>query len=142
MTANSSAKSAALRAIGPITARSPRTGFAGVCGGNAPRCGTRSRLGLWENTPQKCAGARSEPPMSEPNSSGTNPAASAAAEPPDDPPGVRDRSQGLLVVPYTSLKLCQSDKFSGTLVLPSMIAPAALSRCTTRASSCAFQLLY
>ena len=46
-----------------------------------------------------CAGARSEPPMCEPSSSGTKPVASAAAEPPDDPPGVRDRSQGLLVVP-------------------------------------------
>src|SRR5215471_5035260 len=125
-----------------MTARSPRTGAAGVSGGPAPRAGIKSRVGLCENTPQKCAGARSEPPMSEPSSSGTKPAASAAAEPPDDPPGVRDRSQGLLVVPYTSLKLCQSDKFSGTLVLPSMTAPAALSRCTTNASTSAFQFLY
>ena len=31
--------------------------------------------------------------MSEPSSSGTKPAASAAAEPPEDSPGVRDRSQ-------------------------------------------------
>ena len=73
--------------------------MAGVSGGPEPRCGTRSRLGLCENTPQKCAGARSEPPMSEPSSRGTNPAASAAAAPPDEPPGVRPRSHGLLVVP-------------------------------------------
>ena len=32
-------------------------------------------------------------------SAATKPAASAAAEPPEDPPGVRPRSQGLLVVP-------------------------------------------
>jgi hypothetical protein len=102
-TANSSARSAALRAIGPITERSPRTGKAGVCGGPEPRCGTRSRVGLCEKTPQKCAGARSEPPMSDPSSSGTKPAASAAAAPPEEPPGVLSKFQGLLVVPYTSL---------------------------------------
>ena len=38
-------------------------------------------------TPQKCAGQRNDPPMSEPSSSATKPAASAAAAPPDDPPG-------------------------------------------------------
>jgi hypothetical protein len=37
--------------------------------------------------------------MSEPSDSGPKPAASAAAEPPEEPPGVRLRSQGLLVVP-------------------------------------------
>ena len=94
-TDSSSARSAALRAIGPITARSPRPGIAGVCGGPEPRCGMRSRLGLCENTPQKCAGARSEPPMSEPSFNGTKPVASAAAAPPDEPPGVRVGCHGL-----------------------------------------------
>ena len=41
--------------------------------------------------------------MSEPSSSGVNRAASAAADPPDEPPGVRSTSQGLPVVPNTSL---------------------------------------
>ena len=49
--------------------------------------------------PQKCAGQRIEPPMSLPSSSGVNPAATAAAAPPDEPPGVRVVSHGLLVVP-------------------------------------------
>jgi hypothetical protein len=99
MTCNSRARSAALRAIGPATKNPPRTGNGATPGGPAPRNGTRSRFGLWAKTPQKCAGQRSDPTMSEPSSSGTKPAASAAAAPPDDPPGVRPRSQGLLVVP-------------------------------------------
>jgi hypothetical protein len=40
-----------------------------------------------------------DPPMSEPASRAVKPAASAAAEPPDDPPGVHPVFQGLLVVP-------------------------------------------
>ena len=53
--------------------------------------------------PQKCDGMRIEPAMSLPSSSDVNPAATAAAGPPDDPPGVLERSHGLLVVPYTGL---------------------------------------
>ena len=44
--------------------------------------------------------------MSEPSSNGVMPEAKAAAEPPEDPPGVLSKSQGLLVVPYILLKLC------------------------------------
>jgi len=50
-------------------------------------------------TPQKAAGTRIEPPISEPISSGVMPAAKAAALPPDEPPGERLRSQGLFVRP-------------------------------------------
>ena len=42
-------------------------------------------MGLWEKTPQKLAGTRSEPPISEPISRGVMPTASAAAAPPDEP---------------------------------------------------------
>ena len=42
---------------------------------------------------------RIEPPMSEPISRAVMPLARAAAEPPDEPPGVRPVSHGLLVVP-------------------------------------------
>ncbi len=41
--------------------------------------------------------------MSVPISRSVTPAASAAAEPPDEPPGVRVTSCGLFVVPKTSL---------------------------------------
>ena len=48
-------------------------------------------------TPDQPAGRRIDPPMSEPVARWTSPAASAAAEPPLDPPGVRSRFQGLRV---------------------------------------------
>src|SRR6478609_9237942 len=67
--------------------------------------------------------------------SAPNPDARAAAEPPEDPPDVRRWSHGLLVVPYISLKVCTSCSPTGTLVLPSTTAPAALSRDTCTASS-------
>src|SRR5262245_49116464 len=95
------ARSPALLAIGPATARSTDTGTEseGVPGGPMPRMGTTPYVGLWAKTPQKLAGTRNDPPISLPNSRETYPAASAAAEPPEEPPGVRPRSQGLLVTP-------------------------------------------
>ena len=62
-------------------------------------------MALSPYTPQKCGGTRSEPARSEPTSIGVSPAASAAAAPPLEPPGVRDVSQGLLVRPNTSFSL-------------------------------------
>ena len=49
--------------------------------------------------PQTAAGWRIEPPVSEPRDSGARSAATAAAEPPDEPPGTRSSSQGLSVGP-------------------------------------------
>jgi len=46
---------------------------------------------------------RTDPPMSVPSSKLVNPHATAAAAPPDDPPGVQSTHQGLLVVPKISL---------------------------------------
>ena len=43
--------------------------------------------GLTPTMPQKLAGCRTEPPVSEPSAAGTTPAATSAADPPDDPPG-------------------------------------------------------
>src|SRR5262245_53196123 len=60
-----------------------------------------------------------------------SPAASAAASPPLDPPGVRSRFQGLRDTPKISLKLCQSAAMGGTLVLPRITAPDSRSRPTT-----------
>lgn len=84
--------------MGPTTFRSRSTKELGL-GGTWPRWETIPQVGLWLNTPQKLAGTRSEPPMSEPISSGVTPAARAAAAPPDEPPGVRVGSHGLLVTP-------------------------------------------
>src|SRR5215813_7663438 len=99
MTSSARERSSADRAIGPTTARSPIAGVGGAGGRLYPRIGTRPRVGLWPNTPQKCAGTRMEPPISEPIERAPKPAARAAADPPDDPPGERLTSQGLLVVP-------------------------------------------
>ena len=47
----------------------------------------RARVGLSPTMPHMRAGKRIEPPMSLPCATGTSPAATAAAEPPLDPPG-------------------------------------------------------
>ena len=49
--------------------------------------------------PVTAAGWRIEPPVSVPIESGASNAATAADEPPDEPPGMRDRSHGLCVGP-------------------------------------------
>ena len=49
--------------------------------------------------PVSAAGWRIEPPVSVPIAHGTRPAATAAAEPPEEPPGTRERSHGFSVGP-------------------------------------------
>ena len=58
--------------------------------------GSRGRW-LSPTTPHRAAGCRMDPPVSEPRATGAIPAATAAADPPDDPPGTRSRSHGLRV---------------------------------------------
>ena len=65
----------------------------------------------------------------------TIPAATAAAEPPDEPPGVREGFHGLRVVPLASVIVHGQIISSGTFVIPSGIAPAARSRRTASASA-------
>ena len=74
-------------------------------------------------------------PRSDPSANGSIPAATAAAAPPLDPPGVRDRSHGLRVAPKTALNVCDPAPNSGVLVLPITIAPAARSRSTSSESA-------
>src|SRR5579859_2557077 len=78
-----------------------------------------------------------EPPPSLPTPPADIPEAMAAASPPLDPPGVRSRSQGLLVRPHSTLSVSHAIKSSGVLVTPSTIAPAFRSRATRGASCCA-----
>src|SRR3954453_5333018 len=79
---------------------------------------------------------RTEPAMSLPNSSEVRPAASAAAEPPDEPPGVRVRSHGLLVAPKRGLYAWRAAAIVGVLVLPKITAPAERRRLPAVASRC------
>ena len=59
----------------------------------------RPRLGFSPTSPQQLAGILIEPPPSFACAIGTMPAATAAADPPLEPPGERPRSQGLCVGP-------------------------------------------
>jgi len=54
---------------------------------------------LYPTTPQNEAGRITEPAVWEPSAAGTIRSATAAAEPLDDPPGVREESRGLRVFP-------------------------------------------
>src|SRR5207244_3854786 len=52
--------------------------------------------------PHSAAGWRIEPPVSVPSAQGASPAATAAALPPEEPPGTRSRSHGLRTGPYAA----------------------------------------
>ncbi len=123
-----SARSAAVRAIGPSTLSVDQPSAAG-------HVGTRPGDGRSPTTPQKLAGLRSEPPMSLPSAIGSMPAASAAAAPPLLPPHVFVSSYGFSVAPNTVLNVCEPAPNSGVLVLPTAMAPAVRSRSTMSASS-------
>src|SRR3954452_3256321 len=75
-----------------------------------------------------------EPPLSLPSSTQVNPDATAAAAPPEDPPGVRSWSHGFRVRPNNELAVSCPVIPGGTLVLPTITAPAARSRATAIAS--------
>src|SRR3954471_18271169 len=62
-----------------------------------PAVGSTPKLGLKPAMPQYDAGRIVDPPVCEPIASCTRPAATAAAEPDDDPPGVRPGAAGLSV---------------------------------------------
>ena len=68
-------------------------------------------------TPQKAAGWRTEPPVSLPSATGTSPAATTAALPPELPPGTRSVSRGLSVGPKMELSVVlpgRTDSFTVT----------------------------
>ncbi len=67
--------------------------------------GIRPGVGLSEQMPVKCAGTRTEPPLSLPSPAADIPAAIAADSPPLDPPGDRSRSHGLRVWPCSRLSV-------------------------------------
>ncbi len=69
---------------------------------------SRPKVGLSPNTPQKDEGTRIEPLVSDPSEKAPRPAATAAAEPPDDPPALWVRSRGL----------CTSPKWAFSVVKP------------------------
>ena len=104
--------------------------------------GARSRpivpsVGLYPTNPHIDAGMRTDPPPSVVVASGANPAASAAAEPPLEPPGERSGFHGLRLAPNTLLSVNAVQPNAGVFVLPTTIAPAARKRATIVASTVA-----
>src|SRR4051812_39707678 len=72
--------------------------------------------GLEPYRPLRAAGIRTEPPMSDPSARVVIPAASAAADPPDEPPGVNSGFHGLRVIPHKALQVTARRKNSGAVV--------------------------
>ena len=72
--------------------------------------------------------------MSEPNASNAEPAATAAAEPPEDPPGTLPVSHGLAEGPYPEFSVEDPIANSSRLVLPMITAPAFFREATAVAS--------
>ena len=95
----------------------------------------RPRRGLRPTTPQHEAGTRMEPVPSPPEAAGTTPAATAAADPPLDPPGVTAADHGFTVGPNSNGSVVQWLPHSGVLVLPNTTRPASRYRSTVQADS-------
>ena len=85
-------------------------------------------------TPENDAGMRIEPAWSPPIAMSTSPAATTAALPVDEPPGVWPGTRGLMTGPEALVALPpEKEKYSQT-VLPTISAPASSRRVTTVAS--------
>src|SRR5215217_3921103 len=95
----------------------------------------RPRVGLMPNSPQHEAGMRIEPPPSDPCASGSTPAATCAAAPPLEPPGVRSGFHGLRQAPLSSDSVTAVEPNSGVFVFPTTTNPAPFSRRTSAASA-------
>ena len=84
-------------------------------------------------SPVKAAGMRIDPPPSVPVPIGTRPPETAAAVPPEEPPGVRSVFHGLVVVPCTRVLVYPTSPISLLVVCTTGIAPPRsriLSTCT------------
>jgi hypothetical protein len=85
-------------------------------------------VGFSPTTPHSDAGWRTEPPVSVPRAHTASPAATAAADPPDDPPGTVSRSHGLCTGPNAEFSFDEPMANSSQLVFPTSTEPAAESR--------------
>src|SRR6478672_1448668 len=96
---------------------------------------TRPYVGFSPTMPQSEAGWRMEPPVSDPRASGVMPAATATADPPLDPPGIRSGAHGFLVGPNAEFSVDEPIANSSQFVFPTITPPAASSRSTAVASN-------
>ena len=87
-----SAHSETVRAIGPTVSKLGERG-------KQPSTGTSPNVGRRPTVPQKAEGQRIDPAVSDPSAASAMPAASAAADPPLEPPAIRPGAIGLGTVP-------------------------------------------
>ncbi len=104
-----------------------------------PCCGIRPTVGFSPTMPLSAAGQTIDPFVSVPIESSAKPAATAAPEPLDEPPGDRLSAYGLRVRPPYPLQPDDEDEprklaHSLRLVLPRMMQPASRNRRTSGAS--------
>src|SRR5438874_10767276 len=93
--------------------------------GMTPARLTRPNVGIKPTTPHSEAGPRIEPPVSEPSAIGTNPAATAAPEPLEEPPVKCARCHGLHAGGHGRSKDGPPCANSWVASLPMRIAPAS-----------------
>src|SRR4029079_3030178 len=87
--------------------------------------GSLARVGLRPNNPHDEAGMRTEPPPSLPWAIGTTPAATAAADPDEEPPATWPGFHGLRVErQYTPASPVGPIPNSGLVVRPNVTSPA------------------
>src|SRR3954462_8449804 len=82
---------------------------------------------LMPTTPLAAAGIRVDPPPSVATARGARPLATAQAAPPLEPAHERSALHALRVRPKSGLSVKALCPYSGVVVLPTRIAPAALS---------------
>ena len=117
---SSVAASSTVRPKGPIWSRE-------LANATSPKRLTRPYVGFIPTQPQNAPGCRIDPPVSEPSATIASPAPTAAADPPDEPPGTRSRSQGLPVRKNAECSVEEPIANSSMFVLPTITAPATRS---------------
>ena len=100
---------------------------------------TLPRLGFSPTRPQCAAGIRMDPAMSLAWAAGTMPAATAAADPPELPPGERSSAHGLWVTPAATGSVVPISASSGRFVRPRFTRPAARNAAASALSASARQ---
>src|SRR5512143_3362677 len=115
------------RAIGPPWSREDAKAI-------IPYRETRPYVGFMPTTPQREAGWRIEPPVSVPTPAKHRPAATAAAVPPEDPPGILSGAQGLRDGPNREVSVEDPIANSSMFCFPRRTAPEAAIFSVTAAS--------
>ena len=88
-------------------------------------------MGFNPTTPQNAAGSLIEPPVSEPNAAITSFDFTAAAEPPEEPPGTYSVFTGLCVLKNAEFSVEDPIANSSIFVFPMITAPSFFNFSTT-----------